>query len=82
MDLTFRGADVGREALSTVSRYLHEGGVDLDDPAAQALLNELLPTAVWTAIASEKLLDDAATGVRRSSTSETTQSRRRCATSR
>ena len=57
MDLTFHGADVGREALSTVSRYLHEGGVDLDDPAAQALLNELLPTAVWTAIASEKLLD-------------------------
>jgi hypothetical protein len=55
--LTFRGADVGREALSTVSRYLHEGGVDLDDPRAQALLGELLPTAARTALASERLLD-------------------------
>jgi hypothetical protein len=55
-ELTFRGADVGREALSTVSRYLHEGGVDLEDPNARALLNELLPAAVWTAIASDELL--------------------------
>jgi hypothetical protein len=57
-DLTFRGADVGREALSTVSRYLHEGGVSLDDPRARALLAELLPAAVRTALAAEALLDD------------------------
>jgi hypothetical protein len=56
--LTFRGADVGRQALSTVSRYLHEGGVDLDDPQARALLSELLPSAIRTAIASEALLDE------------------------
>ena len=56
--LTFLGADVGREALSTVSRYLHEGGVDLDDPRAQALLRELLPAAVRTALAAESLFDD------------------------
>jgi hypothetical protein len=56
-DLTFRGADVGRQALSTVSRYLHEGGVDLADPRARSLLAELLPAAVRTAIASEALLD-------------------------
>ena len=55
--LTFRGADVGRQALSTVSRYLHEGGVDLDDPSARALLDDLLPAAIRTAIASDKLLD-------------------------
>jgi len=56
--LTFRGADVGREALSTVSRYLHEGGVDLADPRAQALLRELLPAAVKTALAAESLFDE------------------------
>ena len=56
--LTFRGADVGRQALSTVSRYLHEGGVDLADPRARALLEELLPSAIRTAIASEALLDE------------------------
>ena len=56
--LTYLGADVGREALSTVSRYLHEGGVDLDDPKARALLTRLLHTAVRTAIAAERMLDD------------------------
>jgi hypothetical protein len=55
--LTFRGADVGREALSTVSRYLHEGGVDLDDPRAQAMLAQLLHAAVRTALAAEPMLD-------------------------
>jgi hypothetical protein len=57
-NVTFRGADVGREALSTVSRYLHEGGVDLDDPRARALLGELLPAALRTALAGEALLGD------------------------
>ena len=56
--LTFRGADVGREALSTVSRYLHDGGVDLADPRSQALLRELLPAAVKTALAAESLFDE------------------------
>jgi len=56
--LTFRGADVGREALSTVSRYLHEGGVDLDDPRARELLERLLPAAIRTALAAETLLDE------------------------
>ena len=54
--LTFRSADVGRQALSTVSRYLHEGGVELRDPRAQALLARLLPEAIRTALASERLL--------------------------
>ena len=56
--LTYRGADVGREALSTVSRYLHEGGVDLAEPRARALLRDLLPRAVSAVVASEALLDD------------------------
>jgi hypothetical protein len=56
--LTFHGADVGREALSTVSRYLHDGGVDLDDPRARELLARLLPAAVRTALAAEAVLDE------------------------
>jgi hypothetical protein len=56
--LRFHGAEVGREALSTVSRYLHEGGVHLDDPRARSLLSDLLLAAVRTALAGERLLDD------------------------
>jgi hypothetical protein len=56
--LTFRGAAVGREAFSTVSRYLHEGGVSLDDPRARRLLEQVLPSALRTAIAAQGMLDD------------------------
>ena len=56
--LTFRGVDVGRQALSTVSRYLHEGGVDLADAEARELLGRLLPSAVRSTLAFERLLDD------------------------
>jgi hypothetical protein len=56
--LSFRGVDVGRQALSTVSRYLHEGGVDLHDARARELLARLLPTAVRGTLAFERLLDD------------------------
>ncbi len=56
--LTFRGVDVGRQALSTVSRYLHEGGVDLADREARELLARLLPAAVRATFAFELLLDD------------------------
>ena len=57
-ELRYEGADVGRESLSTVSRYLHEGGVDLDDPRARELLAQLLRSAVRTAMASKRMLDD------------------------
>jgi hypothetical protein len=56
--LRFRGADVGRQVLSTVSRYLHEGSVDLSDPRARALLAELLPAAVRSTLASQAMLDE------------------------
>jgi hypothetical protein len=56
--LTHRGAEVGREALSTVSRYLHQGGVDLDDPGARSLLAELLRAALRTALAAEPMLGE------------------------
>ena len=80
--LTFHGADVGREALSTVSRYLHEGGVDLADPRSQALLRELLPAAVKTALAAESLFDELEPELSAPRTSATTPIRARCATSR
>lgn len=56
----YRGADVGRQVLSTLSRYLHEGSVDLRDPEARRLAHELLPVSMRTAAASERLLDDVA----------------------
>ncbi len=56
--LRFRGADVGRQVLSTLSRYRHEGSVDLADPSARELAEQLLPAAVRTTLATEALLDD------------------------
>jgi len=58
--LRFHGADVGRQVLSTLSRYLHEGSVDLADTRARGLAAELLPAAVRTTLAAEGLLDDVA----------------------
>jgi hypothetical protein len=56
--LVFRGAGVGRQALSTVSRYLHEGHVDLSEPETRGLLRRFLALANRTALAAGALLDD------------------------
>ena len=56
--LTFRGASIGRHVLSTLSRALHEGAVDLMSPEAQAKLAELLPRTLESTLAAERLLDD------------------------
>ena len=56
--LTFRGAGIGRQALSTVSRHLHEGRVDLSDARTRDLLVEFLGLSIRTALASERLLAD------------------------
>ena len=58
--LTYEGADVGRQVLSTLSRYLHEGSVDLADPRARQLARDLLPMSMRVARASRALLDDLA----------------------
>ncbi|MDQ5820191.1 MAG: hypothetical protein M3540_01990, partial [Actinomycetota bacterium] len=55
--LAFRGAGVGRQALSTVSRHLHEGAVDVADPATRALLERFLALAIRTTLAADALLD-------------------------
>jgi hypothetical protein len=54
----YRGADVGRQVLSTLSRYLHEGSVDLADPRARGLAQDLLPASLRVAEVSHALLDD------------------------
>jgi hypothetical protein len=57
-ELTFRGAGVGRQALSTVSRHLHDGAVDASDPETRELIRKFLGLAVRTTLASERLLDE------------------------
>lgn len=57
-EIRYRGADVGRQVLSTLSRYLHEGSVDLRDPHVQELAHRLLPASLRVAAASHELLDD------------------------
>ena len=57
-DLTVHGARIGRNVLATVSRALHEGAVDLEDPRARAELERLLPRTLEATIAAERLLAD------------------------
>jgi hypothetical protein len=56
--LTFRGAGVGRQALSTLSRHLHDGAVDVGDPESRRLLATFIAMAVRTTLAADALLDD------------------------
>jgi hypothetical protein len=56
--LRFRGAAVGRHVLSTLSRALHEGAVDLSEARAQTKLRELLETTLAATVTAERLLDD------------------------
>jgi hypothetical protein len=56
--LTFRGASIGRQVLSTLSRALHEGAIDPTTPDARAKLAELLPRTLESTLAAERLLDE------------------------
>jgi hypothetical protein len=56
--LTFRGASIGRQVLSTLSRSLHEGAVDPSASTAKAKLAELLPRTFAATIAAGRLLDE------------------------
>ena len=55
-ELVFEGASVGRQALSTASRALHDGDVDVHDPAKLELVKRFLVLAMRTTIASRALL--------------------------
>jgi hypothetical protein len=62
-ELTFHGAAIGRNVLSTVSRALHEGAVDPADPAARRALAEILPLALRSTLAAEALVRDLEPGL-------------------
>jgi hypothetical protein len=55
---TYRGVSVGRQALSTVSRHLHDGAIDASDAQTRALLHDFVALAIEMTIASERLLDE------------------------
>jgi hypothetical protein len=55
--MTYRGASVGRQALSTISRHLHDGAVDVADPRTRELLAGFLALAIRTTLAAEALLE-------------------------
>lgn len=55
--VTFRGAGVGRQALSTASRHLHEGAVDASNPEAREEIRRFLALAIRTTMAADGLLD-------------------------
>jgi hypothetical protein len=57
---TFRGAGVGRQALSTESRHVHEGTVDLRNGEVRADVRRFLALAVRTTSAADRLLDSLA----------------------
>jgi len=56
--LAFRGAGVGRQAFSTLSRHLHDGAVDVADPESRRMLATFLEMAVRTSLAADALLGD------------------------
>jgi hypothetical protein len=57
-NLRYHNAAVGRFVLSTVSRALHEGAVDLADPETQRFVEEQLSVAVRSTLAAEAILDE------------------------
>ncbi|MBN1566183.1 MAG: hypothetical protein JXA10_20260 [Anaerolineae bacterium] len=58
VDYQFHGVDVGKHALSVVSRRLVEGRLDLQDHATQSLLREYLHRAMVGVVTAERFMDD------------------------
>jgi hypothetical protein len=57
-DLQFRDTYVGRHVLSSISRGLLQGSVDLRDRRAAETLATLLPRSMALCLAAERMLDD------------------------
>ncbi len=55
--LTFHGAHVGEQTLSTISRRFEQGRISLSDPPVRAALEEVLRESMRSVIAGERLLD-------------------------
>jgi len=56
-DFEFRGAYVGQQAISTLSRTFERGRISFADEDVRAALTELLPEAVRSTVAADLLLD-------------------------
>lgn len=56
--LEYRGAAIGRYVLSTVSRALRQGTVDLGEPRTRRMLEDVLLVAIRSTLAAEAILDD------------------------
>lgn len=56
-ELRFRGAHVGQQTLSSLSRRFEKGRLSLDEPRARAALAEILPEAMAAVLGAERLLD-------------------------
>ena len=58
--VTFNGAHVGIQALSSVSRAFQQGRIDIADSAVRPVLERVLRQAVTSVLVAERLLDDVA----------------------
>jgi hypothetical protein len=56
-DFEFRGAHVGQQTLSSLSRRFERGRISLADPAVEPELGRLLREAVRSVLGAERLLD-------------------------
>jgi hypothetical protein len=61
--VVFRGAHVGEQALSTLSRRYFRGRISLSDPTVRANLEEILAESIRSVLAGERLLDEIDPGV-------------------
>jgi hypothetical protein len=54
----FRGAHVGEQTLSTLSRRFERGRISLSDPPVRAALEHILRESMQSVVAGERLLDE------------------------
>jgi len=57
LELEYHGVDTGRHVLSSISRTLHRGKIDLECVEVRSLLQELTPYSYKAVRAAEALLD-------------------------
>lgn len=55
--VVFNGANVGIQALSSVSRAFQQGRIDIADPTVRPVLERVLQQAVESVLVAERLLD-------------------------
>jgi hypothetical protein len=58
MDVRYRETEIGRHVLSTASRILHEGALDVSEPRVRDLIERVTADVVRSTLAAERLLDE------------------------